>query len=131
MGRVPAAGLLSQLNNHLKVGDVFSFVTYVEAIGTNLRKGGKYAAILSLVYRVIEWGTLVSSVASWKVAERSAVVARSGRRMRSLAAALKCGSSKLTLGRLPWRQMVRSVWVVRLARFSQVRARHSVTASSI
>ena len=49
--------LLSQLNNHLKVGDVFNFVTYIESIGTNLRKGGKYAAILSLIDRVIEWGT--------------------------------------------------------------------------
>src|SRR5262249_30033519 len=49
--------LLSQLNNHLKVGEVFNFVSCLDPIDTNLRKGGKYAAILSLVYRVVEWGT--------------------------------------------------------------------------
>jgi hypothetical protein len=31
-------------------------VSYDDPIGTSLRNGGKYTAILSLVYRVIEWG---------------------------------------------------------------------------
>ena len=49
--------LLSQLNNQLRVGEVFRFVSYDDPIGASLRQGGKYTATLSLVYRVTEWGT--------------------------------------------------------------------------
>jgi hypothetical protein len=50
----PQPVLLRQLHDQLSVRVVFGFIIYRDPIGTTLRNGGKYTAILGVVYRRIE-----------------------------------------------------------------------------